>query len=829
MSYYNEHGRTSQRRSRHRRRYSTMRLGLLAPLAALSGVNALVPPSVHRQYVGAGPDVSATRNSRRGLRGRELHAFPLPLEVLDHHAPLTHLATTSLPNAIDLPFDNFATQLRNNLDIGGALNQDLGNIPEQETSLVLESIGRDFFIFLAASVVVTPLADIIGVTPILGYLLLGAWLGPHGADLFANSKADVELGDFGILFLLFSEGLEVTQSRLNKLAQFLPLAFAQIALCAGVLSWGIVNWSNLERFVPLDDGLINISRPTEALVIALSLTLSTSAFVFPVLEERGWADEESGQAATSILLLQDLAVAPLLVLLPFVVGQGPTDYAAIGFLTAKASIGFGSIIYVGSMLLRQVFNWVAAARSTETFVALCLLVSVGMGTIAKTLGLTDTAGAFAAGVLLANTNYRAQIQADIKPFKGILLGIFFMVAGSSFDIDLCIRELPTVATGVFALVVFKALTLFAATRVPEWLEPNRLSISDSVRLSLLLSGGGEFAFVVLALAERLEVMPPELGGLLTAIVLITMSVTPILGEFAESASEQFIDVETSDSIDTNSGPETELAGDAIVVCGYGNVGQRVVQALGDEYEAIRRISSPDDCDDEMCAIDSLPHIVAFDNSQDLDDTLVIPNQSSVVMFGDGSNPAVISASGVESPAAIFIAYEDSGRVSSTTARLRTSFPDAAIYARAQTRSEAQALKSLGATEVVVESDELPRSASALVWGKRLWDAQPATLAGKDLRQAAVAASGASLEQIDGLLEIFVCIDIDVSGLLDADELNQFIRKSNSGVASDEEIEEMERWIKEVVPDPIDPVGFCRIYTRAPALLKCALQDACLLI
>lgn len=795
--------------------------------------------------------MSAFTSARSGSSA--LHALHIDLPIVESldslDSTLTHLASLpdvldlptkmsdlpSLPELPPLPFDKLANQLRGELDIGAALGEDLGKVPELETSLVLESIGRDLLVFLAASVVVTPLANIVGVTPILGYLVLGAWLGPNGLDFFANSKADVELGDFGILFLLFSEGLEVSKSRLNKLAMFLPLAFAQIALCAGVLSWGIVNWSNLERFIPLDDGLVNISRPIEALVLALALTLSTSAFVFPVLNERGWEDEESGQAATSILLLQDLAVAPLLVLLPFVVGQQPPDYAAIGFLTAKASIGFGSIIYVGSIILQRVFAWVAETRSTETFVALCLLVSVGMGTIAKTLGLTDTAGAFAAGVLLANTNYRAQIQADILPFKGILLGIFFMVAGSSFDVDLCIRELPTVATGVLALIVLKAATLFAATRVPRWLEPNRLSIPDSVRLSLLLSGGGEFAFVVLALAERLEVLPAELGGLLTAIVLITMAVTPLLGELADSASKQFLDVEeeakTSDTAKFAESKETEISDNAIIICGYGEIGRNVVQVLGDEFEAIRRVTSPKDCDDEGCSIDALPRIVAFDNNPGLVDSILIPSESAVVLFGDGSNPAVLLSSGVKEPMAIFVAYEDPGRVSSTTARLRASFPNAAIYARAQTRFEAQALKSLGATEVVVESDELPRSAAALVWGKKLWDA-PATLAGEDatpLRQAAAAASGVSLELIDQLLEVYECIDADASGHVDANELIVFVRKSNSGVASDEEIDTMEKWVKEVVTAPVDPVGFCRVYCRAPALIKRALNDACLLI
>ena len=228
--------------------------------------------------------------------------------------------------------------------------------------------------------------------------------------------------------MLFSEGLEVSSQRLRKLSNYLPLGFAQISLTTGVITAAILLGAPqfLDKVLPLDEGFIDITNPTQAVVLALAGTLSTSAFIFPVLKERGWEGENAGQAATSILLLQDLFVAPLLVVMPFVVGQGPTDFAAIGFLTAKAAVGFGIVMYVGSLLLQQIFAIVAKTRSTETFVALSLLVSVGMGMVAKGLGLTDTAGAFAAGVLLANTNFRAQIQADVLPFKGILLGIFFM-------------------------------------------------------------------------------------------------------------------------------------------------------------------------------------------------------------------------------------------------------------------------------------------------------------------------------------------------------------------------------------------------------------------
>mmetsp|Transcript_18779 Transcript_18779/g.40666 ORF Transcript_18779/g.40666 Transcript_18779/m.40666 type:complete len:247 (-) Transcript_18779:83-823(-) len=245
---------------------------------------------------------------------------------------------------------------------------------------------------------------------------------------------------------------------------------------------------------------------------------------------------------------------------------------------------------------------------------------------------------------------------------------------------------------------------------------------------------------------------------------------------------------------------------------------------------IRRVNSPDDCDDNGCSIDNLPRVVAFDNDPGLTGSILIPNESSVVLFGDGSNPEVLK-SAVARPSALFVTFEGAGRVSSTTTRLRAAFPETNIYTRAQTRSEAQALKSLGATEVVVESDELARSAPALVFSQSLWGTN-ATLSVDDInlvRQAAAAASGASLEVVDNVLELYECIDTGVSGPVDADGLVAFIRKSNSGIASDDEILDMESWVRDVVTTPLNPVGFCRVYVRAPALIRRALNDACLLI
>jgi len=704
--------------------------------------------------------------------------------------------------------------------------------------MVLKSIGKDLLVFLSASVLVTPLCTTLGVTPILGYLLAGAALGSHGLDVFSNSKADVELGDFGILFLLFSEGLEVSTTRLRKLTDYLPLGLAQITLTAGVLTGGIlIGAPLLQQFVPLDKGLIDVSSPIEALVLALAGTLSTSAFVFPVLKDQGWEEEDSGQAATSILLLQDLLVAPLLVLMPYLVGTGTTDYDAIGFLTAKATLGFGFVVFAGSRILRKIFELVARARSTETFVALCLLVSVGMGVIAKSLGLTDTVGAFAAGVLLANTNYRAQIQADILPFKGILLGIFFMDAGTSFNSDLVMSELPTILTGVCSLVLLKASTMLVATRVPKWMEPNRLTPAEGIKVALLLAGGGEFAFVVLALAEKLGVLPPDLGGLLTAIVLITMAVTPLLGELAKKVSTNYAGigsvVDVSSQEITQSDPTdvpstaitTEVADNAIVVCGHGDIGRFALQVLGDEYER-----STSQTTLSRASIDYTPRLVAFSTDPSLVNTCTLVAQSSVVLFGDAANPEVLKSSGISSPTAIFVSFEELTGAVDAAIRLKAAFPSVPIYAVGKNGEDAEALREAGADEVIVQREGGVRDAAADVLRDRLSREAVEALRGFTLTPSSTPVVA---EEDTQLLEIYDRIATlnpspssksPSGGMVDADALAHALRKSNRSVTSDEELDRMEAWIRAAVRGkngrrPIGGEEFCRLYRCSPPFVQ----------
>jgi Kef-type K+ transport system membrane component KefB/voltage-gated potassium channel Kch len=693
-------------------------------------------------------------------------------------------------------------------------------VPDRETTLVLESIGYDLLVFLAASVVVPPVARFLGVTPILGYLLAGAVLGPNALDLFANSKADLELGDIGILFLLFSEGLEVTSPRLQKLANYLPLGLAQVSLVTGVITATIMSRIPEmidQMFLKLDPSLLGIG-PTEAVVLALILCLSTSAFVFPVLKERGWEEEESGEAATSILLLQDLLVAPLLVILPYIADTAATDYEAIGFLTAKATLGFGAVLWMGSLILQKVFQLVAAAESSETFVALCLLVSAGMGIIAKFFGLTDTAGAFAAGVLLANTNYRAQIQADVLPFKGILLGIFFMDAGSNFDFQLVLEKWPTVLLGSLALLFLKSTTLGAATRVPTWMEPNRLPAADGIRVSLLLAGGGEFAFVVLALAQSLGIVPTELAGIVTAIVLITMGLTPLLGDLAAALSEPFVSLK-EEEIARNKGIlglECEcpmVAHNAIVVCGFGEVGQNVFRVLAEKKANDLVAPSPLGL--------QTASLVAFDTNPSLIDNAICTDKT-IVLFGNAANAEVIRSSGVTAPSAIFITYEDSGRVHSATARLRAGFPDTPIFARASTRAKIVDLEQAGATEVVVESDELPRSSFALVQGVWSGNLKGAIIDSPEhVRAEAAAAAGISLSEADRIFEVYKSMDQDGTGRVSLTEIESVLERSSQWIASDDEIRELDQWIEGELDgvEFFDAQELCRLYGRAPEFVK----------
>lgn len=337
--------------------------------------------------------------------------------------------------------------------------------------------------------------------------------------------------------MLFNEGLSLSPERIRELGKFTGLGAFQLIISIGFIFLGsvlggpvLVKYAQ-EIGLPLDFKILKplFDNPIESFVIASAGALSSSAFVLPFLKQKDWEERPEGIAGLSILLLQDLAVAPLLVVLPLLAGSGPQSSVDLGILVSKATFGFGAVLIAGSYILRYVFDVVAAARSTETFVAASLLVAVGMGQVADSLGLSASTGAFAAGVLLAGNKYRAQIQADIKPFEGILLGIFFITAGANLDPTFVIKEWPTLLVGILVFIISKAGIIFASG-------PSLgLTRAESARIALTLAGGGEFAFVLFQLAQDLGVLPASEANILITSVIISMSLTPILGEIGAAA------------------------------------------------------------------------------------------------------------------------------------------------------------------------------------------------------------------------------------------------------------------------------------------------------
>ncbi|PKI47695.1 hypothetical protein CRG98_031914 [Punica granatum] len=417
--------------------------------------------------------------------------------IICHQAPKTQLLTSfgfgqrGLYHTSHGPSPAQRSRVRASLDVATAVD-------------VINDLGLDTLTFLAVTVMVVPTFRILKASPILGFFFAGIVLNQFG--LIRNLTDIKVLSEWGILFLLFEMGLELSLARLKALAKFaFGMGLTQVVLSTLAFTAfelppnGAVGTRILEFLFHSRPDLVNIRSVDEAIVIGAALSLSSSAFVLQLLAEKGELATRFGSATLGILLLQDIAVVPLLVVLPILESQNLVEESILPMLaqeSLKALLGLGLLSLGGKYLLRRVFEVVAEARSSEAFVALCLLTVAGTSLITQKLGFSDTLGAFLAGAILAETNFRTQIEADIRPFRGLLLGLFFVTTGTSIDMQLLIREWPNVLALLGGLIVIK--TLIITTIGPRV----GLTLQESVRIGLLLSQGGEFGFVVFSLANR---------------------------------------------------------------------------------------------------------------------------------------------------------------------------------------------------------------------------------------------------------------------------------------------------------------------------------------
>ncbi|KAK4375095.1 hypothetical protein RND71_005772 [Anisodus tanguticus] len=553
---------------------------------------------------------------------------------------------------------------------------------------VINDLGLDTLTFLAVTVLVVPSLKTIKTSPILGFFFAGVVLNQFG--LIRNITDVKVLSEWGILFLLFEMGLELSLARLKALAKFaFGMGLTQVVLSTlAFTSFELppndaIGTKILEFLFHSRPDLVNIRSVDEAVVIGAALSLSSSAFVLQILAEKGELPTRFGSATLGVLLLQDIAVVPLLVILPVLETQNLMEESILPTLakeSLKALGGLGLLSFGGKYIWRRVFEVVAETRSSEAFVALCLLTVAGTSLLTQKLGFSDTLGAFLAGALLAETNFRTQIEADIRPFRGLLLGLFFVTTGTSIDMQLLFREWPNVLSLLAGLIVIKTLIITAiGPRVG-------LSLQESVRVGFLLSQGGEFGFVVFSLANRLGVLPLELNKLLIIVVVLSMALTPLLNEIGRKASD-FIG-EKFDNEDRTAEMANFDVSEPVVILGFGQMGQVLANLLSTP------LASSDGGEWRYVAFDLDPSVVKASK-----------NLGFPVLYGDGSRPAVLQSAGISSPKAVMVMYRGKERTTEAVQRIRLAFPAVPIYARAQDVMHLLDLKKVGATDVILESAE----------------------------------------------------------------------------------------------------------------------------
>ena len=366
----------------------------------------------------------------------------------------------------------------------------------------------DVLILLLATATVVPAFRALHLSPILGFLLTGCLLGPNGLSVVSDVHTIERLAEFGIVFFLFEMGIELSLERLVQMKRdVFGLGLAQMGLTA----------AGAATLAPLVmPGLTPASRA----VVGSGLALSSSAFVLQLLRDKDDMNTRHGRAAFGILLFQDLSVVPLLVAIPLLSGGTKTVIAACRAALIKSVIALGTIAFVGRFVLEKIFLIAAKSKSQEAFLALILLTVTGMSILTEGLGLSNTLGAFLAGVLLSETKYRYQVEADIAPFRGLLLGLFFITVGFSIDCSLLVREAPRVVTIVTCLTALKALTITVLCKL------FKMSTSQGMQAGLLLAQGGEFAFVAFRLAESLGILTGHQAKTLLTSTAITMACTP---------------------------------------------------------------------------------------------------------------------------------------------------------------------------------------------------------------------------------------------------------------------------------------------------------------
>jgi CPA2 family monovalent cation:H+ antiporter-2 len=543
-----------------------------------------------------------------------------------------------------------------------------------EHSIHFESY-REALVFLATAGVVVPLFHRLRVSPVLGFLLAGAALGPHGLGRFAAERpivsmftiADVEgvaqLAEFGLVFLLFMIGLELSWERLARLRRLVfGLGFAQVAVCTTVLAVVGHYWFGVD--------------PAPSILMGASLAMSSTAVVMPVLSEGRRINKSAGRVAFSVLLLQDLMVAPALFFVSFLAQAKGGGFGALQAVSAflPAFVALAALIVFGRLLLRPLFHLVAAAQLTELFMAACLLVVVGEALVTAAAGLSMGLGAFIAGLLLAETEFRREIEVTIEPFKGLLLGLFFVSVGAGLDIGAVVADPGPVALNALGLIAVKAAIIYPLARLFG------VDSHTAVEAALLLAPGGEFAFALLTSAMMAGVLPGHFGA--DAMVVVTLSIffIPALGRLGAHLAKP-AGREDDEAQFAHLAPESAIAEGRVMIVGFGRIGSLVGDML-------QRHDVP------FVAVDNVVSLVTEGREKGIE-----------IYWGNAARREFLLKCGLDQARALVVTVENAAAVEEVVRLAHDIRNDLIIVARARDARHATALYALGASDAIPETIE----------------------------------------------------------------------------------------------------------------------------
>lgn len=508
-------------------------------------------------------------------------------------------------------------------------------------------------IFLLAAVIAVPLFRKLKLGAVLGYLVAGIVIGPSGLGVMQSPERVLHFAEFGVVLLLFVIGLELQPSRLRVMRRTVfGLGTAQVivtTLLLGGVGWYFdLTWQS-------------------ALVVGFGLSLSSTPLVLQLLAERDQLKAQHGRSAFGILLLQDLAVLPMLALLPLLAtGQHPQTQEPWWLVAGKLALVLGAVVVTSRLLLRPLLRIVAKARSTEVFTAAALLVVIGTALVVDRVGMSMALGAFLAGVLLADSEFRHELEADIEPFKGLLLGLFFISVGMSANLAIIATEPLRLAVLTLGFMSLKMLAAFMIGRF------GGMENRTARHLAFTLPAGGEFAFVLFALGVTHRILDPDLAEQLVIAVTLSMMLSPLLLSLYDAVAARLAPAPRP--FDT-----IEESATHVIIAGYGRFGQVVSRVL-----RAKRI----------------PFTVLESSQAQVDFVRRFGNK---VYYGDPSRLELLRAAGAQEAEIFVLAIDDASASVRTAELVRRQFPHLKIFARARNRQHAFALMDVGVRYVIRET------------------------------------------------------------------------------------------------------------------------------